>query len=297
MTIAKRDGSRRILHNPDSLLRAYQFRILNGIFNQLDIPEYIHAFEKMKSIPAMAALHTGKRLVVSIDLKDFFHSIKQVRVQDALLGLGIGAPVARSLSELCTYKAFVPQGALTSPKLANIITATSFGPPVKEYCDSKGFTLSIYADDITVSTNEEGVNAKEIVREIIDIVRNTGFRINTKKTKIMFKSNRQYVCGVVVNQKTNLLKKERYRLRAIVHNIVTNGLEVEASKGSKTPEQFLHHIIGKINWFKQLNPELGDKLFTKLSTYIKENPVVHTTELVPELIVEASSEPTEDLPF
>ena len=278
MTIPKRNGERRILHNPDARLRDSQYRILTRVFNYLEIPSYIHAFEKRKSIPSMAALHTNKRLVLSIDLKDFFHSITQARIYETLLSLSIGESAAKTLSELCTYKFFMPQGALTSPKLANIITATSFGPLVKRYCDEKGLTLSIYADDITMSTNDEEADPTVILREVMELVKGTGFKINFKKTKVMYKSNRQYVCGVVVNAKTNLIKKDRYKLRAIVHNVICNGVEAEAEKSGKTPSQFISHLMGRLNWFKQLNPVLGGKLSLKLSAYLKNLPVMEIAE-------------------
>ena len=80
----------------------------------------------------------------------------------------------------------------------------------------------------------------------------------------MFKSRRQYVCGVVVNEKTNLIKRERNRLRAIIHNIGRNGLGTEAAKNNLTASQFESHLKGKVNWFRQLNPILGSNLIAKL---------------------------------
>jgi hypothetical protein len=84
----------------------------------------------------------------------------------------------------------------------------------------------------------------------------------------MWKGRRQYVCGVVVNKKTNMLKRERYRLRAIVHNITMNGLEAEALKSDTTPGHFSSHIKGKLNWLKQLNSGLGNKNNEKLNKYL-----------------------------
>jgi RNA-directed DNA polymerase len=63
-----------------------------------------------------------------LDIKDFFHTIKQNELLHVISAIGIGALPARTLSELCTFKAFVPQGAITSPKVSNIITARTFGP-------------------------------------------------------------------------------------------------------------------------------------------------------------------------
>lgn len=93
----------------------------------------------------------------------------------------------------------------------------------------------------------------------------------------MHRSRRQYVCGVVVNEKTNLLKKERNKLRAICHNVARNGLEAEAAKNNLTASQFESHLKGKLNWFKQLNPVLGGNLITKLNTALQANQVTAPT--------------------
>ena len=250
-------------------MRVMQFKILKSILEKVTIPEYIYAFEKGKNIPDMAGIHVGKKIVVSLDLKDFFTSIKQNHLVQIFGHLGFGDAPARTLSELCTYKAFVPQGALTSPKISNVFTALTFGPAVKAFCDSKGYVLSIYADDITISrdTNFSGDEGKAATREIIDFVTAAvsqfSMRINREKTKVMHSFQRQWVCGTVVNQKVNMLKRDRYSLKAIVHNCERNGLQHEAAKTGVTAGEFAAKIAGKIGWFAQLNATAGNKLKEK----------------------------------
>jgi RNA-directed DNA polymerase len=184
--------------------------------------------------------------------------------------LGFEEKPARTLSELCTYESFVPQGALTSPKISNIITALTFGPAIKDYCDAMGFTLSIYADDITISMDKETREkyGKDVAGEIIQKVsREVGryrFRINRRKTKVMRPYQRQYVCGAVVNVKVNLQKSERNRLRAMVYNCNKNGIEAEAAKVGISADLFYSKLMGRLNWFSQLNPTAGDRLKSKL---------------------------------
>ena len=262
-------------------MRAVQYRLLTKLFNFLAIPEYIFAFEKYRSIPVMAQMHVEKQIVLSIDLKDFFHSITQEHLYTAFTAIGVGEAAARTISELCTYKFFVPQGALTSPKIANFVTAMTFGPRLKEYCDRNNLVLTIYADDVTISSNDD-INPGQVIADISSFIREYGFRVNQEKTKIMKSTRRQYVCGVVVNKKTNLLKKERNRLRAIVHNVIMNGVENEANKSGMTKEKFLSFLRGKVNWYRQLNAEKGQGLFSKLSTYltsIKDEETLAALEL------------------
>jgi RNA-directed DNA polymerase len=230
----------------------------------------VYAFEKNRNIPTMAALHTNKHCVISVDIKDFFHSIKQTTLFEIIKKLGIGEMPSRTLSELCTYTAFVPQGALTSPKISNLITSVTFGPEISEYCTANDFTLSIYADDVTISTTNKEVKPAEVVRDLTRMIQAHGFRINKKKTKVMFHGSRQYVCGAVVNAKVNMLVSERKKIRAIVHNITKNGLEAEALKSSLDPTKFLNFIRGRLNWFKQLNPVAGQRYFLQLKAYLIE---------------------------
>lgn len=266
-----------MLHNPDGLMRAAQFRILSRILERVKVPDYVYAFEKGKNIPKMAEVHVTKGLVISMDLKDFFTSIKQHHLLGIFKTLGFNEAPAQTLSEICTYKSFVPQGALTSPKISNIVTALTFGPELKTYCDEKGYALTVYADDITISCEEDLVKqagydaAFKIVGFVSQLVGKHGFKVNREKTKVMRPFQRQYVCGVVVNSKVNLQKTERNRLRAIVHNTGTRGVEAEAAVSGLTPEKFVSRVMGQLNWFGQLNPEAGVRLKSQFKEVVQEH--------------------------
>lgn len=248
-------------------MRVAQYKILTQILNKVEIPEYIFAFERGKSIPVMAQRHVGKNIVISLDIKDFFPSITQTMVEQLLARIGLGAKPAKTISEICTYTYFLPQGALTSPKISNILVAGTFGPKIKDYADLKGLALSIYADDITVSTaqvfqspEEKTAFIKEVIDTITEYINEFGFAVNRKKTKVMKPFQRQYVCGSVVNAKVNLRKSERHKLRAIVHNTQKNGVEAESKKMRIDPEPFVSKVMGQLNWFEQLNPPAGKSL-------------------------------------
>ncbi len=247
-------------------MRLLQLRILREVLEKyFEIPDYIYAFERDKSIPVMAKVHEGALQVVSLDIKDYFPSIKQTTLKGLMESVGFGESPARTLSELMTLGPNVPQGGLTSPKISNIVASRTFGPEVKQYCDEKGLNLTIYADDITVSSKSD-FDADEVITLVSDVLARHGFRVNKAKTKVMKKGTRRsrlYVCGTVVNEKVNLLRKERLRLRAIVHNSSKNGLDAEATKTNLTANEFLLRVRGKLNWFGQLNPEGSSKLISK----------------------------------
>lgn len=280
----------RTIYNPDTPMRVAQFRVLTRILDLATVPDYIYAFEKGKSISSMAQVHVGKDVVISLDIKDFFPSITELMVRSLFQSLGISGVAGRCLSELCTYSWFVPQGALTSPKISNLIAAGTFGPEVKRFCDEQGITLTIYADDITMSFNRTFENlekAKEysqlVISTVTELVEKHGFRINRKKTKVMTPHMRQYVCGAVVNEKVNLRRTERLALRAIVRNLEKVGIDKSAERAKLSPEVFIRKVAGRINWLCQLNPDGGVGLKAKLrkvtTPYLKKFPDVKIPEL------------------
>lgn len=263
-------------------MRSVQFRILKNILEKVPVPDYIHAFEKGRNIPNMAAIHVNKGVVISFDIKDFFPSIKQVHLVKVFSELGFDEASARTLSELCTYDAFLPQGALTSPKLSNIVVALTFGPLVKALADKEGYTLSIYADDLTLShpdthSNAEGRKKIWLLKTTVNnILARYGFKINHEKTKVMRPHRRQYVCGVVVNEKLNLAYTERNALRAIIHNLRRNDLEYEAAKNELTPAEFANQVLGRINWFCQVNPEQGQEYMRQFREVVGDMAQINT---------------------
>ena len=266
--IRKRSGGFRTLHIPDKQLREAQFLLLTKVLDRIPVREYLWAFEKGKSVAGMANMHTNKDVVLSIDLEDYFGKVHVKHILPILEAHGIGSSAARVVAELCCYKYFLPQGGVTSPKLSNLVAAYTFGPPLKEYADSIGATLTIYADDVTLSFNGHK-DAKKIVEDITAILKqHGGFSVNSKKTKVMTRLRRQFVCGVVVNKKPNLAREERNRLRAIIKNIELHGISSEAAKNDLEPDTFISSIRGRINWYKQLNPTRAEKMSVKFEEVI-----------------------------
>lgn len=281
----------RTLYSPNSLTRKYQALILKYILSNIVVPDYLHAFEPGKSVPALAKQLVGSHTIISLDLKDYFHRITFTKVRLVLANIladpdnsylrcikskppvkvdqyAFTYPLAKGISlltHLITYNFFVPQGALTSPKISNLVTASTFGSPLKEYCDNIGARLDIYADDIIISFKDK---PQILPRDVIRNARNIigfygGFSINIKKTKVMTRKSRQWVCGVVINEKTNLVWSERNKLRGILHSWKAKGLAYTAQ--GLDFGFFYRNLKGRISWFKQLNEEKGSLMFETLN--------------------------------
>lgn len=271
-----RSSKVRTIYDPDKSMRFAQSKVLEHILDKISLPGYLWAFEAGKSVPDMAELHTNKAVVLSVDIKNYFPSIHQNQIEQLLHQYNIQGAAARTLSELLTYRFFVPQGALTSPKLSNMVSANTFAEELNTFFTEKGLTFTVYADDITISSANrlEMDTITEYLQKIDNTLRQHGFRVNSRKTKIMFRNRRQWVCGAVVNEKRNLVRKEREKLRAIVHNVVKNGLDHEADKNSIPADRFLAQLKGKLNWYMQLNFDRARVLVDKLNNYLSQHQEV-----------------------
>ena len=172
--------------------------------------KYAMAFVKGRSIANNARFHTGKKVVVVVDIKDFFGSITKEQVFYALQKEGISDIDAARIIEICTLDGSLPQGAPTSPLLSNIVFKKLdyrlAGLAGKWDKRKTGTAYSRYADDLTFSSNDVVFHRifLSVVEKFLD---EEGFCINHDKTKIMRNGNRQMVTGVVVNQKTEYSPK------------------------------------------------------------------------------------------
>ena len=235
-TIPKRTGGVREIAAPMPRLKRSQYWILVNILEPLALHDAAHGFRAKRSILTNAAPHTGQRVVINLDLKDFFPTITYRRVKGFFVSLGYPEKVAAPLALICTdaerdklaidgqtwsvarEQRRLPQGAPTSPAIANLI-ATRLDKRMRGAASKLGFTYTRYADDMTFSGNA-APNATAVNRllwQLGKIAEAEGFTFNAKKTRIMGSGTRQDVTGLVVNERPAVARHERRRFRAWLH--------------------------------------------------------------------------------
>src|SRR5580704_1523821 len=74
-TIPKRDGSARAIWAPMPKLKSAQRWILRNVVERLPVHGASHGFLAGRSIATNAALHGAARIVLKVDLKDFFPTV------------------------------------------------------------------------------------------------------------------------------------------------------------------------------------------------------------------------------
>jgi hypothetical protein len=272
-----RRGKRRLLEQPRPLLKALQRKILHEILALIPSHEAAHGYRPRRSVVSYAAPHVGQRIVLRMDVRDFFPSVRAARVRNLFEVAGYPPEVARLLTGLCTNVVppdtwpkdatpderlrfrtpHLPQGAPTSPALANLC-AYRLDCRLAGLARKVGATYTRYADDLAFSgAHQLEQSARRFQVAVCRVLLEEGFEINTRKTRFMRRSGRQSLAGVVVNERTNCRRADFDRLKAILCNCVRHG---PAGQNREGVADFRAHLAGKIAHLTQLNPARAERL-------------------------------------
>lgn len=140
-------------------LEVVQNRILERIFRNVIFPDYLQGGIKDILNPRdyikNASMHVTKAVIIKEDIANFFPSIRETYVLKIWkYFFHFSDEVSQILTKLTTFNGFVPQGASTSPYIANLIFWDT-EPQLEEALTAKGFTYSRLVDDITVSSSKQ----------------------------------------------------------------------------------------------------------------------------------------------
>jgi RNA-directed DNA polymerase len=233
-TVPKRSGGSRVILAPKRELKSLQRRALADLVGMIPTAPAAHGFVSGRSITTNARPHVGKRVVIRLDLKDFFPSITFPRVRGVFIAHGYSYAVSSTLALLCTEYDREPfdregerfhvsvgprhlvQGAPTSPALANLV-AWRLDRRLTGLAAKYGFSYTRYADDLTFSGDDPAV-AGRLITNVRRIVADERFTLNDAKTRVARRSRRQVVTGLVVNDQVATPRQLRRRLRAMLHN-------------------------------------------------------------------------------
>jgi hypothetical protein len=286
--MAKPSGSARLIEVPRPFLKAIQRRVLGEVIGAIPPHDAAHAFRPGRSVRTFVAPHVGRRVVLKLDLRDFFPTITAARVTALFLTAGYPEPVAFLLAGLCTNSAprdvladpacpdpwrarhllgrpHLPQGAPSSPALANL---SSFRLDVRlaGLAATADAHYTRYADDLAFSGGP--VFERSIARFQIHacaIALEEGFEIHTHKTRVMRRGVRQRIAGVVLNDRPNIARDEYDALKATLHNCVRLG---PACQNRANHPNFRAHLTGRVAHTTSINPERGRRLQALLNRIV-----------------------------
>jgi RNA-directed DNA polymerase len=276
--LAKKSGAIRLIEAPKPRLKELQRKILAQILDKIPPHSAAHGFVPGRSVKTFLAPHVGQRVVLKMDLQDFFPSITGARVQTIFRVMGYPESVADLFGGICSNavprrvwpvesqfqdarmlhtRPHLPQGAPTSPALANIC-AYRVDCRLTGLARSAGAQYTRYADDLAFSGGEDFERGVErFSTHVAAILFEEGFHVNHRKTRIMRRGVRQRVAGLVTNERMNVPGPNFDQLKATLHNCVRLG----ASTQNRTDHpHFRAHLDGRIGWVESINPTKGQRL-------------------------------------
>jgi retron-type reverse transcriptase len=277
-SIPKKTGGIRGISAPKPALARAQQWVLANVVAKLKIEAEAHGFVPGRSIVTNASPHLGRRVVVNMDLREFFPTVTFRRTKGLFASLGYSGQVATLLALLCTEPPRVaatldgkrlavaigerrlPQGACTSPGITNAV-CRALDRRLAGLARAFGCTYTRYADDLTFSSDDDA-RLGVFLHCVRGIVKDEGFDEHEKKTRIMRRGRRQEVTGVIVNDKPTVSRDEVRRLRAILHNAKKAGggaAGLESQNRASHP-RFVEWVRGKIAFVAMVDSARGAAL-------------------------------------
>lgn len=148
--IAKPDGGLRRIEDPARQLKQVQSRLAHLLGNVVP-PDYLFCPVKGRSPFDNAVRHYGQRVVITIDIRSFFPSVKESRVVWFFTKfMGCSPDVAYLLTKLVTYRGHLPTGSPTSPIIGHF-AYRDLWDELNRKATLLGIKMSMWIDDITFS--------------------------------------------------------------------------------------------------------------------------------------------------
>lgn len=175
--IEKKGGGKRPVEDPIAPLKRVQGRVAK-MLARIEPPDFLFCPVKGRCYVSNAARHRGNRVLHCLDIKKFFPNTPRVRViwffQTVMQCRG---DVAGLLGDLCTFEGHLPTGSPLSPILA-YYSYHDMWAEIAAFCASKGYTLTVYVDDVTISGTKVPIADVWQVRRMIH---RTGLRYHKLK--------------------------------------------------------------------------------------------------------------------
>lgn len=240
---------------------------LDELYSPLDC---VHGFVSNRNTKTNASFHLNKKLLLKLDIKNFFESIKIDLVADAFRSLGFIDKIAIDLSKTCTLENRLVQGFSTSPIIANMV-CTEIDKKIHDLCTQNDAVYTRYADDISISSDSQlpSVDKVKLILKSLDL------ELNDLKTRKFKRGQNHYVTGLSIsdNLHPRIPKPIKQRLRQQLYYLKLHGYHShichlnewdESTDHSVTSEfstRIRNRLKGWIDYTHSIEPELAKKYY------------------------------------
>jgi RNA-directed DNA polymerase len=281
------NGRTRTICAPQPLLLKTQRWIHDKVLKNGKFHEASRAYIPGSKIVEAADLHCDAKWMVKLDITNFFESITEQKVYKVFRSFGYQPLVSFELARICTRPkngnklrlsahprkiiayddkrlGRLPQGAPTSPLLANLVT---FGLDVALAALAAKFdtVYTRYADDITFSSSTAAWSrptAAQLLRQGHEILRSHGFVPNQAKAHIVSPGSRKIMLGVAVQDSIPRLTRDfKNKLRAHIYYLRKfgdDGTLPHVKLGFDSILGLQRHVFGLAYYAKGIEREWGE---------------------------------------
>ena len=263
-SLPKKSGGKREICVPRNELKFIQRKLLDYLVSKTTLPDCVHGFRSGHSVLSNASPHSGKKVVVNVDIDSFFPSVKFQLISRAcwqVLGGQLSPAAVWFVAELCSFKGSLPAGAPTSPAIANLVLR-GVDHALEKVCAESGITYTRYADDLTFSGDGDVTSIIPFVR---DCLAKLGLSLDEQKVNIFRRGRRQMVTGLVVNDRPHVPRRVRRRLRAAVHARAQGGQPEWHGRPMNDAQ-----LRGRIAFLHAIHPEEASAHLAKITSAVSE---------------------------
>lgn len=283
--IPKRNGKGvRHIAQPTPAIKIIQKAAVDNILNTLPVHESCMAYLKGKGIKDNAEAHQENDYLLKMDFKDFFPSIKPLDLVNHCKKyygeFDITDEIAIAKLFFWKPKGSTPRlsiGAPSSPFISNTILY-DFDCIIFEKTKPLGITYTRYADDLTFTSNHQGVlfDVPKIIKEACKNIAYPKLSINDEKTVFSSKARNRHITGIVITNegKISLGRERKRKIKSFIFKCINgelNTYEIEYLKGniafSKNIEPTFFESLVKKFGYEAISTicshQKGEKLFNK----------------------------------
>lgn len=229
----------RNIDNPVKQLKDIQTRIRKNILARVELPPYMFGAVAGGTLTRHAEQHVPNQgtVVVSMDISSYYPNVTCAHVYYVWnVVLGCPPPVAKLLTELTTYEWHLPQGAPTSPAIANIYLASIYAP-ICLACEEAGLTITTWVDDLIFS----GKEARSVMETVRATLAGHGFAMSPKKRKIQGPRDEQIMTGTRLGRyAVRVPHRKMDELRAAIRRLALGTVPPEEM------EKYMRNLCGRI---------------------------------------------------
>lgn len=214
-------GSTREIFNAKPDLKAIHQKIKTEILQCVQFPSYLTGSIKGRDYLTNAKLHANKKIVICEDVTKFFPSVRTEKVHRIWTHFfNFSDDVADLLTKLTTKDGSLPQGAITSSYLANLVL-WEHEPLIHAKLSERSITYSRYVDDMAMSSKKFLTKEDQtwLISQVYGMLGKNGLAAKRKKHEVNDDSGRMRVTKVIVNRGPAWDRTKRSALRTQVFQV------------------------------------------------------------------------------